>query len=201
MAVGFKVGFYWFQIGNGDFLHGFFSTIAGNLENGRWGADFPIIMNELYNGSLEVEHINDAIKELKIIKEKLKDFSPDKVIWDIDDLTVSPPWGKNISKEITDLSNYFVTSDGDDFIALFMHALEKAEELQICIKIESLQNMKDGTLGLRRRKGMAVKLEQLKVDKDGNIHSVDSEIKKNKKTADKIINQQPRRERRGMLFS
>ena len=49
--------------------------------------------------------------------------------------------------------------------------------------------MKDGTLGLRRRKGMAVKLEQLKVDKDGNIHSVDSEIKKNKKTADKIINQ------------
>ena len=56
--------------------------------------------------------------------------------------------------------------------------------------------MKDGTLGLRRRKGMAVKLEQLKVDKDGNIHSVDSEIKKNKKTADKIINQQPRRERR-----
>ena len=46
--------------------------------------------------------------------------------------------GKNISKEITDLSNYFVTSDGDDFIALFMHALEKAEELQICIKIESL---------------------------------------------------------------
>ena len=48
MAVGFKVGFYWFQIGNGDFLHGFFSTIAGNLENGRWGADFPIIMNELY---------------------------------------------------------------------------------------------------------------------------------------------------------
>lgn len=138
MAVGFKVGFYWFQIGNGDFLHGFFSTIAGNLENGRWGADFPIIMNELYNGSLEVEHINDAIKELKIIKEKLKDFSPDKVIWDIDGLTVSPPWGKNISKEITDLSNYFVTSDGDDFIALFMHALEKAEELQICIKIESL---------------------------------------------------------------
>jgi len=61
--------------------------------------------------------------------------------------------------------------------------------------------MKDGTLGLRRRKGMAVKLEQLKVDKDGNILSVDSEIKKNKKTADKIINQQPRRERRGMLFS
>lgn len=38
-----------------------------------------------------------------------------KVIWDIDDMTKMPPWGKNISKDITDLSNYFVTSDGKDF--------------------------------------------------------------------------------------
>ena len=53
---------------------------------------------------------------------------------------------------------------------------------------KQIKHDQDGTLGLRRRKGMAVKLEQLKVDKDGNIHSVDSEIKKNKKTADKIIN-------------
>ena len=48
---------------------------------------------------------------------------------------------------------------------------------------------------------MAGKLEQLSVDKNGNIHSVDSEIKKNKKTADKIINQQPRRERRSTVLN
>ena len=57
MAVGFKVKFYWYQIGHGDFLHSFFSSVAYNLENGDWGSD--------------------------------------------------------ISKDITDLSNYFVTSDGD----------------------------------------------------------------------------------------
>lgn len=33
MAVGFKVGFFWYQIGSGDFLHCFFSTVAVNLEN------------------------------------------------------------------------------------------------------------------------------------------------------------------------
>lgn len=32
MAVGFKVKFYWYQIGHGDFLHSFFSTVAYNLE-------------------------------------------------------------------------------------------------------------------------------------------------------------------------
>ena len=31
--VGFKVKFYWYQIGSGDFLHAFFSTVAYNLEN------------------------------------------------------------------------------------------------------------------------------------------------------------------------
>ena len=36
--------------------------------------------------------------------------------------------------------------------------------------------MKDGTLGLRRRKGMAGKLEQLKVDKDGNIFKVEAGV-------------------------
>ncbi|MFR0955253.1 MAG: Imm70 family immunity protein [Roseburia inulinivorans] len=34
-AVGFKVKFYWYQIGHGDFLHSFFSTVAYNLENGN----------------------------------------------------------------------------------------------------------------------------------------------------------------------
>jgi len=52
MAVGFKVKFYWYQIGNGAFLHSFFSTVAYNLENGNWGSRFPIIMCELYQAGL-----------------------------------------------------------------------------------------------------------------------------------------------------
>ena len=55
MAVGFKVGFFWYQIGSGDFLHCFFSTVAVNLENGSWGSRFPLIMNKLYQGSLDME--------------------------------------------------------------------------------------------------------------------------------------------------
>lgn len=86
MSIGFKVGFFWFEIGTPDFLHCFFSTVAVNFEN------------------------------------------PDLL----------PPWKNEISSEITDLSNYFVNSDGDDFITLFMHALEKAQELKLCVNIEEL---------------------------------------------------------------
>ena len=57
MAVGFKVKFYWYQIGHGDFLHSFFSMVAYNLENGNWGSRFPVIMIELYQGKLEWSYV------------------------------------------------------------------------------------------------------------------------------------------------
>ena len=129
MAVGFKVKYYWYQIGRGDFLHSFFSTVAYNLENENWGSRFPIIMNELYQGKMSWMNVDKAIAELNVIKEELKAFSPDKVIWDIEDLSKQPPWGNNISKDITSLSNYFVTSDGEDFLATFLRALEMAKEV------------------------------------------------------------------------
>ena len=59
-------------------------------------------------------------------------------IWDIEDLSKQPPWGNNISEEITDLSNYFVTSEGEDLITLFRHALEKARELKTSLKIDTM---------------------------------------------------------------
>ena len=63
---------------------------------------------------------------LKKIQSELREYQPDKVVWDIENLSKQPPWGTNISSDITDLSNYFVTSSGDDFITVFFHALEKA---------------------------------------------------------------------------
>lgn len=138
MSVGFKVKFYWYQIGHGDFLHAFFSTVAYNLEDKKWGSRFPLIMNELYQGKINREDIVKAMEEWDIIKKELKAFTPDKVIWDIEDLSKQPPWGNNISKDITDLSNYFVTSDGKDFISVSLHALEKAKEINSDIEIKAM---------------------------------------------------------------
>ena len=136
MAVGFKVKYYWYQIGHGDFLHSFFSSVAYRLENGDWGSRFPVIMNELYQGKIKREDMDNAIEELNVIRKELQAFSPDKVIWDIEDLSTQPPWGSDISKDITDLSNYFVTSDGNDFLSVFLHALEKAKEIDSEIEIK-----------------------------------------------------------------
>lgn len=138
MAVGFKVSFYWYQIGQGDFLHSFFSTVAYRLEDGKWGSRFPVIMNELYQGKACAEHIATALEELDVITEELRTHAPDRVIWDIEDLSKQPPWGSRISERITDLSNYFVTSDGSDFLTIFLHALEMAQRKNCEIEIKSI---------------------------------------------------------------
>ena len=135
MAVGFGVNFFWFEVGTGDFLHSFFSTIAYRLEDGKWGTRFPFMMRQLYVGELKNEDIRFARLELKWIREGLKAFPPDQVVWDIDDLSKQPPWGDKISSRITDLSNYFVTSNGEDLIGMLFEVLEMAQRVGEDVKI------------------------------------------------------------------
>lgn len=136
--VGIQVEFYWYQIGAANFLHSFFSTVCFRLEQGEWGSKFPRLMNNLYQGRLKSEYVNDALVELKEIKQELTKFPPSDVIWDIEDLSAIPPWGNNISPDITNLSNYFVTSDGEDFLLILQHALEKALEMDRDLIIKSM---------------------------------------------------------------
>ena len=134
----FTVKFYMYPIGTSDFLHAFFSTVCGRLENGKWGSRYPYLMNELYQGMLSAEHLAAGAEELVQIKKNLARFAPNQVIWDIDDRSLTPPWGDNISDDITDLSNYFVTSDGNDFLTVFSAALDKARELNVPLTIRTL---------------------------------------------------------------
>ncbi len=134
----FIVKYYIYTIGTADFLHAFFSTVCGRLKNGKWGSRFPHLMNELYQGVLPVKHLAASTEELSQIKQELAQFAPDQVIWDIDDRSLTPPWGDNISDDITDLSNYFVTSEGEDFLSVFAAALDKAQQRNASLKIQTI---------------------------------------------------------------
>lgn len=126
-TVGLKVDFLWYPIGTSDFVHAFFSTICFNLENKVWGSRFPRLMKDLYQGELSYENIDEAKEELKIIQEELKAYTLDKVVWDLECLEKQPPWGDEISPEITDLSNYFVTCDGLDIFDELFKALQESQ--------------------------------------------------------------------------
>lgn len=135
--VGLKVGPIYYNIGTASFLHCFFSSIAYNLESGKWGSEFPLLMHELYSNELAVENIPDAMTEITRIREMFKNYSPDCVIWDIENTNQLPPWGKDIAHHITSLSNYFYTSDGNDLFDVFIKALDTAQRVNknIIIKV------------------------------------------------------------------
>ena len=106
------------------------------VENGA--ADFLFWWTNCIREIFLSKKTDVAIEELTCIREELKSFPPEKAVWDIDDLSKQPPWGKNISEEITDLSNYFVTSDGEDFISVFFTALKESKEMNAPLEITSL---------------------------------------------------------------
>jgi 2,3-bisphosphoglycerate-dependent phosphoglycerate mutase len=123
MPVGFKLGSITCEVGTSQFLHAFFSTISGNLEPQGWGSRFPILLNKLYQGELSQTDAGAALTELANIEAELAMLPPSRVIWDIEDASMTPPWGHDISSEITSLSNYFVTSTGRDLLAMLKEIL------------------------------------------------------------------------------
>lgn len=138
MAAGFEVGCVWYKVGSGGFLYSFFSTVCYHLENKQWGSVYPYIMKRLYYGELEWQNVKYARRELEEIQSRLAEFPPSDIVWSFEDLSQRPPWGDNISEDITNLANYFVTSGGNDLITVMFEVFNEAEEYRKNIKIISL---------------------------------------------------------------
>ncbi|MBL8022217.1 MAG: hypothetical protein JNM27_21255 [Leptospirales bacterium] len=125
MAVHVQVNNLTCEIGTSEFLFSFFSTVAGNLEPKGWGTRFPIVMRQLYSGALPAASGSGALRELTTIHRELSALVPSKVIWNFENRAALPPWGTQISPDITSLANYFVTSNGKDLIGVLTQCLQE----------------------------------------------------------------------------
>lgn len=136
VAVGMRVRSNVWPVGTGDFFHAFFSTISARLEPDGWGMRFPSVMGELYRGKLSSEDAAAALAELDQIREELRQFPPSDVVWDVEDRSKRPPWGDEISDEITDLSHYFVTEDGRDLFDVLAEAIGYASRAGAPLRVQ-----------------------------------------------------------------
>ena len=138
MAVGFYVDPVFYKVGTGDFLNSFFATIYIKLENSSWGSQYPLIMNHLYHGVLESRDGLNAKSELYFIKEGLQAFKPGDIVWNFEDLTARPPWGDQISEDILNLSDYFITSEGGNLIDVLEKAIDTGLEIDEAVQVRSI---------------------------------------------------------------
>lgn len=134
MAIRLKTGSYWYPLGSEKLLHSFFSTIAFHLENNEWGSKYPLIMKELYQGNLH-NNIDHALHELDDIRYRLKKYTSDQIVWDINDMSREPPWGDDIKKNKVDLSSSFISIHGENLFDIFQNAFNKAKEIGEAIKM------------------------------------------------------------------
>lgn len=126
MSVGIRVHGIVDLLGAPDFVKAFFSTVSANLEPDGWGSRFPALMGPLYQGELPAERIDEVRSELATIRSELSEHRPSDLVWDIEDRSARPPWGDDISSEITSLGNYFVTMEGKDLFEVLDEALSFA---------------------------------------------------------------------------
>ncbi len=136
MAVEVRVRSNVWPIGTSDFFHAFFSTVSARLETEGWGTRFPAVLGELYRGGLSSEAAARALTELEQIRVELRRFPTSGVVWDAADRSRRPPWGDEISDEITDLSNYFVTADGRDLFEVLGEAVGYASRAGAPLRVQ-----------------------------------------------------------------
>ena len=94
-------------------------------------------MEKLYRGSVDAGELEELEKELSDVEQRLRSIPPDRVIWDIEDLSRQPSWGKEISDDIKNLSDYFITSNGGNIFDMFRDAVSTAKTINSGIEIKS----------------------------------------------------------------
>jgi len=136
MAVGFFIDPIFYEVGSGDFLNSFFSTIYIKLENNEWGSKYPYLMNNFYKGCVKKDNIEEFRKEIVSLRKDLEKLPPSAIVWDYENLDLSPPWGNIISSDIKNMSDYFVTSDGENLLDVLEKSIGASTEIEedLCIK-------------------------------------------------------------------
>ncbi len=112
MTVAIKQENVYTEVGPGSILHAFFSTISANHDNGEWGTRYPVIFGQLYEGKLSEANAIEAKKEIVEIIKELKCLPVEKLVWDIENRSATPPFEYDHQCDKSSLYTYFRTVNG-----------------------------------------------------------------------------------------
>jgi 2,3-bisphosphoglycerate-dependent phosphoglycerate mutase len=125
-------------VGEDDFLHSFFSTVAYQVEKQGWGSRFPALVGELYRGSLPAERVPEARRELETIRRELGELPPEERVYDYDDPNRETPWP--VPPGASSLADGFLTATGKNVLDVLERALDVSEETGAPVEIRPFQS-------------------------------------------------------------
>jgi 2,3-bisphosphoglycerate-dependent phosphoglycerate mutase len=121
------------RIGEDDFLHSFFSTVAYQVEREGWGSRFPALMKELYMGRLPKDRVPAARRELDEVRTRLSALSPSERVYSYDEPNLPTPW--DMPPGATTLAGCFLTSGGKNLLDVLARALDVSAEADADVEI------------------------------------------------------------------
>jgi Immunity protein 70 len=123
------------RVGESDFLHSFFSTVAYQLERDGWGRRFPALLKELYGGRLPVRLVPQARDELARIRAELARLGPEARVYDYDEPNRETPWP--VPPGAGSLAECFLTVGGRNVLDVLDRALDVSEEAAADLEIRA----------------------------------------------------------------
>ena len=108
---------YWLD--SGAHFRSFFSTIWNRLEHRQWGSRFPVTMNKLFPGDVDVSEIDAFAAELKVIQEEFRQLPVYELTWNYEQPDACPPDGMQFDAPVRTCEDFFCHYNGIDLF----HAL------------------------------------------------------------------------------
>lgn len=113
------------DVGAGNIWKSVYSTVISCL--GRKRKDFQLAYSFLETGNCDGKNGYMVARQINLIRDELSRYAPDKAVYDIDNLQITPPWKGNISPVVTSCANFFTTADGKDLFYEIVSILCYAE--------------------------------------------------------------------------
>lgn len=100
------------EIASDRILGALFATISFRLEPDGWATRFPLVLDHVQQGSLDVSLADQALTELSQIEAELKSLPPGRAVWSLNDLRVRNDSKEPVNHSARNLFEYFTARDG-----------------------------------------------------------------------------------------
>lgn len=116
-------------------LEAMFATISYRLEPEGRATRFPQVLTGLYGGYLKPENAAQALQELGIIEQEMKNLPPERAVWNLQDLTPIDPAGQPFNGMAKNAYDFFRAADNRPIIAVLRDAVYESRTSQQPLKL------------------------------------------------------------------
>ena len=102
------------NVGTSDIWHSLYSTVCINLK--RKTRHISLAVRFLKSGTCSSADAMETARQFNLIRDMLSQFSPNDLVYDLDNPKGPAPWDHKISPVVTSCANFYTTADGGDLL-------------------------------------------------------------------------------------